>query len=355
MDTEHNKLEYTKELWKGHSTSQEFQAVLLYIGGDESGRPLQQSPKLQKFNLKQQTLVDYHFDMLYKNGITDIVIVTYKEIAKDVMKHPLPKEMTQYLNIKICVLREIEDSTVNAMRLISSEISQGNLIIIHGQYILDMNLKDAIAVHKIHDSDMTLVLKKQGELEEKIDSGSALEQYNLYGLSQPTKLGTPNLEVLKQSYGVYAMFNNFEASDPAGLSVHKSVLRKCPSLILRSDLNDTGVYIMRNIFTSKALKVETINFDLVKLMVNNQFKKKLQQIIGSKPEDDDTKEIDDLLIEELGSPDRAIIMAWVKDNETDIAIDMNILNNQNDSEDEGMGLEEPDSASKGEMLMSDSD
>ena len=350
-----NKLDHSKVLWANDAAvrSQEFHSVLLYTGGDESGRPLEISPKLKKFDLASKKLIDFHFETLYKNGLFDVIIVTYKDIANQIKKHPLPEHMTSKMNIKIYVLREMEDSTVTAMRLISSDLTK-SLIIIHGQYMLDMDLKDAIAVHKINDSDMTLVLKKEDELVERIRKGSPMEQFNIYGLGKK-RFGVKNtLPVLKNSYELYSMFNSFEAADQAGLSVKKSLLEKCPSasITLRADLCDTGVYIMRDLFKDKSLAIQTIDFDLVKLMVNNQFKKKLLRFIAKGSTDEDTREIDELLDSEIGQPEKAVIMAWVKSSSEDIAVDMNVLNSQNDSDDE---MENNEEGAKDSMLLDDSD
>mmetsp|Transcript_19179 Transcript_19179/g.18828 ORF Transcript_19179/g.18828 Transcript_19179/m.18828 type:complete len:108 (-) Transcript_19179:140-463(-) len=107
------------------------------------------------------------------------------------------------------------------------------------------------------------------------------------------------------------MFNNFEAEDSSGLSIHTSILKKCPSarMTLRSDICDTGVYIMRNMFTKKLEKLDSIDFDLVRFMVRNQFKKKLRDVIGRNQPDEDTAEIDDLLDVELKLKDKITIIA----------------------------------------------
>lgn len=251
--------------------TQDFHSVLLYTGSDESGRPLQISPKLKKLGLGEKTLLEYHFDTLFKNKLYDIVIVTNKDIAKDIMKFPLSKDMIAKFNVQLHVLSDDEDksqdykcswkeSTVKAMQLINSQLTK-DLIIFHGQYLVDLNLNDAISIHKINSADMTLVLKKQSDLDERAKKSALNEQFNVYGLGH-------------SSNEVYAMFNSFEADDSSGLSVTKSILKKCPGarINLRSDLSDTGVYIMRNIFSKPLLGIETIDFDLVKLMVNNQYK-----------------------------------------------------------------------------------
>mmetsp|Transcript_29208 Transcript_29208/g.33437 ORF Transcript_29208/g.33437 Transcript_29208/m.33437 type:complete len:138 (+) Transcript_29208:270-683(+) len=137
-------------------------------------------------------------------------------MAKSIMKHPVSAEMTARFNIKLYVLKEMEDSTVNAMRLISSDLTK-DLIVIHGQYILDYNIKQAIAAHKIQSSDFTLVLKKKDELIEKVKKGSALNQFNIYGLEKKPKQGKKELKILQNAFGVYSMFNSFEAADPSGM------------------------------------------------------------------------------------------------------------------------------------------
>eukprot|EP00343_Euplotes_focardii_P000352 CAMPEP_0205801576 /NCGR_PEP_ID=MMETSP0205-20121125/3592_1 /ASSEMBLY_ACC=CAM_ASM_000278 /TAXON_ID=36767 /ORGANISM="Euplotes focardii, Strain TN1" /LENGTH=183 /DNA_ID=CAMNT_0053066517 /DNA_START=360 /DNA_END=911 /DNA_ORIENTATION=+ len=174
------------------------------------------------------------------------------------------------------------------MKYIADDLTK-DLIIFHGQYLIDLNLRDAIATHKINSSEITLVLKKTSDLDLKAKKSANEEQFNIYGIG-------------KDNNEVYAMFNSFEAADTDGLSIHKSVLKRCPGsrITLRSDLNDTGVYIMRNIFTNPLENIETIDFDLIKLTVNNQHKKKLRTIIGQNEPDEDTKEIDELLDEELG-------------------------------------------------------
>ena len=222
-----------------------------------------------------------------------------------------------------------------------------------------MTLKDAIATHKIHNSDMTLVLKQQDELNEKVKKGASLEQFSIYGLGQKHKNDKNSIDLFKHSYEVYSMFNSFEAADPAGLSINKNILKKCPAswINLRADLNDTGVYIMRNIFKEKTLKIQMIDFDLVKLMVNNQFKRKLLKYIGKEYDDNDTKEIDDLLNKEISTEDRVVVMAFVKDNTTDIAVDWNIIENQVDSDEDALdsGEDETKPGASGDNMLIDSD
>lgn len=80
-------------------------------------------------------------------------------------------------------------------------------------------------------------------------------------------------------------------------------------LTLRSDLCDTGIYIMRNLFKGKLMDIQTIDFDLVRFMVNNQFKQKLLSFIDKQVEDEDTKEIDDLLDKEINQETKVVIIA----------------------------------------------
>jgi len=327
---------------------QEFQVVLLYTGGDESGKPLEIHPKLKDFDLKEQCVLDYHFQTMYKNGLFDIVIVAPKKISKDIMKHPLSEEMTEKMNIRLFILKDIEDSTVQAMRIISKELTK-DLIIVHGQYLIDMDLKDAIATHKIHDADATLVLKKRGELDEKLSKSCMFDQYNIYGLSESRHSSKSSLKIIRNSHEVNAMFNNFEAADSAGLTLSKSVLKKWNNnhINFRADLNDTGVYIMRNLFQEDLGPIEMIDFDLVKMMVN-----KPSKLIGARAEDEDTKDIDDFLKVELAHPNKTIVMACVKDDPDDIWVSMVTLNVQEDSDENGG--DEPTSSTL-EIVLTDSD
>lgn len=323
--------------------------MLLYTGSDESGKPLEISPKLNKLGLKEKWIFEYHLDTLIKNKLYDIVIVTVKgdpleielakkKVSKYLSKLSLPQEICAKLNLVLYTLKEEEDSTVRVMKLIAESLTK-DLIIFHGQYLIDLDLKDAIALHKINSAEMTLVLKKQSELDERAKKSTNQEQFNIYGLG-------------KESNEVYAMFNSFEAGDSNGLSIHTSVLKRCPStrIILRSDVSDTGVYIIRNLFKNSLPKIEMIDFDLVRLMVNNQYKSKLRDVIGWIEPDKDTEEIDDLLNDELKLNKKVTIMAWIKE-EDEIALDMNIVNNQNDSDEEDM----TEGDQNKEMMMTDSD
>jgi hypothetical protein len=287
MDSDtNNKLDFVKTLLPNSTaeSDQQFHCVLLYTGTDQSGKPLEQNLNLENYGLECQTLLDYHFQTLFKNSLFDICIVAYKEIATGIMKHTLSKEMMKVMNIRIFVLEQMEDSTINAMKLISPHLTK-ELLIIHGNFLIDMNLKDAIAVHLLNDSDMTIVLKKQGELEKQIskqnadNSSTKSTQFNIYGLAKNESRSSS--EIVKSSFEVYAMFNNFEVVDTSGLSVSRKILRKCPSgnILLHSDLNDTGVYILPNIFPSLP-DLETIEFDLVKMMVNGQHKRKLTRMLN---------------------------------------------------------------------------
>ena len=238
----------------------------------------------------------------------DIVIVAVKKevfethltttnFSEYLEKISVPKETIEKLNVKLYALKYKEESTVRSMQLIADDLTK-DLIIFHGQYLIDLNLKDAIATHKINSAEMTLVLKKENDLDIRAKKTAISKQFNIYGIG-------------KEVNEVYAMFNSFEANDTQGLSIHSSVLKKCPlsRMTLRSDLSDTGVYIMRNIFKNPLEDIEMIDFDLVKLMVNNQYKKKLRDLIGGNEPDEDTQEIDELLDEELGIVNKVTIMA----------------------------------------------
>ena len=188
MNQSENKLDFSKVLLPNkHSVhDQEFHWVLLYCGEDDENNPVEINPMLKKMNLPEKTLLDYHLEMLFNNKLYDIVIVTYKDLAKKIMKYPLTKEMSSKFNIKIFVLKQAEDSPVNAMRIISSDLTK-DLILIHGEYVLNINLKDAIAAHKIESSDLTLVLKTNDDFLEKAKKNSSFDQYNLYGLGVKEK------------------------------------------------------------------------------------------------------------------------------------------------------------------------
>lgn len=116
------------------------------------------------------------------------------------------------------------------------------------------------------------------------------------------------------------MFNQFEAADDSGLSIKRSVLkhlhksnRGSSMCKLRSDINETGVYIINNWVTNllkdTSLLIENISYDLVKLVVNNQFKKKLL-----KYKSQELSEIDEVLAGELNTYSAAIFVVEAKSN-----------------------------------------
>lgn len=325
--------------------------MLLYTGTGESKSCLEIGPKLKKLELKEKPLLQYHLEMLVQNKLFDIAIVTVKghplekefkssRISKYLTKLGMAKEVIAKLNITMYVLKEEEDSTIQAMKLIADKLTK-DLVIVHGQYLLNLNLLDALALHKINSSEMTLILKKQSELDERAKKKALNDTFNIYGIGKDTPF-------------VYSMFNNFEATDSKGLSVHTSILKKCPSarMTLRSDICDTGVYIMRNIFRNPLEKLDSIDFDLVRFMIRNQFKRKLRDIIGSNQPDEDTLEIDELLDEELETQNKVVITACIKEAK-EIALEMNDVNGQPDSDDEGFGVEED--GGNQQMTFSDSD
>ena len=334
MNQSENKLEFSKVLLPNKEAvlTQEFHWVLLYCEDDGDFEPTKVNPMLSKVDLPEKTLLDYHLEMLYNNKLYDIVIVTHKDLAKSIMKYPLTKEMSSKFNIKIYVLNETEDSTINAIKLISSDLSK-DLIIIHGQNVLSINLADAIAAHKIQSSDFTVILKSNDEVLDKIKKNSSFNQYNLYGLGNKEK--EENIFILNHTFNLYTMFNSFEAAD--SMTFKRKVLEKFPSkgISLRADLNDTGVYITKNLFKNMPSSIQTIDFDLVKLMANNQFKKKLLSFIGKDSEaDEDTFALDSFVESETWTEQKAVVIAYINDNPDELAVNCNFINNQINEDDE---------------------
>jgi hypothetical protein len=80
--------------------------------------------------------------------------------------------------------------------------------------------------------------------------------------------------------------------------------------------------------------------------------KKLLDVIGKREEDEDTQEIDDLLESEIKKNDKVVIMACIK-GPREISLDMNIVNNQIDSDEEGITADEDGSGQQ--LALSDSD
>ena len=158
MEEFSNKLDFSRVLVNNKHAlhSQEFQTILLYCNSDRGGRPTDVNKDLELVGLKVQPLIQYHFDILSKNNLLDVHIVAYKSIAKKIMKYPLAQEMISKMNIKIHVLQETDEPS-NALKLIIKEITK-DFIVFHGHYYLELSLKEAIASHKINDSDMTMVL-----------------------------------------------------------------------------------------------------------------------------------------------------------------------------------------------------
>ena len=140
-------------------------------------------------------------------------------------------------------------------------------------------------------------------------------------------------------YELYSMYNSFEAAD--SMQLKRSILEKLPwkGMTLRADLNDTGVYIMRNFFKNIPSSIQTIDFDLVKLMTNNQFKRKLLNLIRKdSPINDDTDFIDSLVNSETKDQEKAVIITYINDNPDELAINSSILNSQGNEE--GMDSDE---------------
>lgn len=102
----------------------------------------------------------------------------------------------------------------------------------------------------------------------------------------------------------------------------------------------SGVYIFKNwvlnLLKEKELDIVTVDFDLVKLLVNNQFKKKLLKYKRAQATDPDTIEIDDVLDEELLADQNSISnRVYIKSNNKDVIVDANeILRIKETAEDE---------------------
>lgn len=80
--------------------------------------------------------------------------------------------------------------------------------------------------------------------------------------------------------------------------------------------------------------------------------KKLLDVIGTREQDEDTQEIDELLESEVKTNDKVVIMACIK-GPKEISLDMNIVNNQIDSDEEGITADEDGSGQQ--LALSDSD
>ncbi len=162
-----------------------------------------------------------------------------------------------------------------------------------GDVLVDIPLSNVIDQHNLNDNSMTVVLKEIDLAQKpKFKGGEVPETYDIFGLSDfsNNQLKDPDSESAASGPGQLrrVVFKTNSATNSAmPLNVKASLLRKCHSMIIRTDLADAGLYIckywivklLEDLEKDHEIEHSSLEDELITFLALNQYKKKLAKYV----------------------------------------------------------------------------
>lgn len=215
--------------------------------------------------IANRPLLFYQFDLLQCSSATQVLVVTPHDylaaLSKAIGNYGSEKGPDSTLSIDIVVADEMMGSA-DGLRAVADRI-RGDFICMCADVISQFSLGELVRRHKIHASDITMILaalpseepdKKGGVKKVKVDEEDL--EFNGVCTDGRVVIKTQATEV-----------------DSESIKLSKPLLHRFNSLKLRSDLMDMGVYVMSRWileFLTFNKKISSIRMDLVPYLVKRQ-------------------------------------------------------------------------------------
>eukprot|EP00742_Colponemidia_sp_Colp-10_P004043 GILJ01004313.1.p1 GENE.GILJ01004313.1~~GILJ01004313.1.p1 ORF type:complete len:431 (-),score=66.67 GILJ01004313.1:51-1343(-) len=243
----------------------EFQAVILAGGEGARLYPLAEDIPKSLLPIANRPLLSFQLELLERSGFQEVIVVTVKTIQEKIENY-IAETYKGKINIELVALDDY-CGTADALRHIKDKIKT-DFIVISGDLVTDVFIHHIADLHRISDSSMTVLLKKQAPLPP----------------GTPKKKGEAHifdyigLDETRTRLLLMGASSDVEAD---GLSISKALLQKFPNLCISSHLLDAHFYIFKpwvlELLEEKQ-KISSIKDELVPYLISKQFSASLKEL-----------------------------------------------------------------------------
>ena len=207
--------------------------------------------------------------MLQKNNLRDVSLVVLKKHKNEIKRMFEEEEVkaAKKMNIELIVISLNEDNNDTGAIILktldeANQIRKENLVLLSGDIILDQDLSETLDNFLINDGDFLSFFREFGSTEREVSAkGSTTSVNKIYGISENGR----ELVTVFDEEGAFKL--------------KKDVMRHYPGkIILRTDLEDTSLYLMKRWLIrviNKDTMIDSIRFDLLPFLTKNQYKRQL--------------------------------------------------------------------------------
>ena len=185
--------------------------------------------------------------------LAEVIIVTPREYETHFTEFLSHYARSSSMSIDLVPVDDMMGS-VDGLCAVSDRI-RGDFIVVRSDFVSQFCLGELVSMHRMNSSDVTMLLTSVKSADVKKDEMDE----ELMGVCDDGRV------VLK----------TFTNDIDEAVFLPKPLLQKCPTLSLRSDLTDVGVYVMSHwvmeLLLMTSTKMASVQSDLVPFLVRRQF------------------------------------------------------------------------------------
>lgn len=243
----------------------EFQAIVLACEEGSDVFPLAVDLPKPLLPVVNKPLLSYQLNLLQKAEFSRVMVVTLKEHAIQVGK--FISEEFEGLSVDMEIVEQVE-GTLDALRQVKDKIVT-DFVLISGDLVTEASIHDLADVHRLRDASVTMLLKESAgmgkdDIKKTRKASSGVVSY--FGAIRDRKN--------KRSRHSRIAFMK-TASQDTPIEISKSLLKREPEILIRTDLEDAHMYIFRHwvldLLDTKR-KMSSIQDDFIPYLVNLQYR-----------------------------------------------------------------------------------
>ncbi|TSM20232.1 Translation initiation factor eIF-2B subunit gamma [Bagarius yarrelli] len=281
----------------------ELQAVLMAAGGGSRMMDLTYNTPKPLLPVGNKPLIWYPLSLLERAGFEEVIVITTKDVQKALSSEQQRLDVKMKLDV-VCIQEEADMGTADALRHIQRKIKardtiRTDILVVSCDLITDVVLHEVVDLFRAHNATLSMLMSRRHEFTETVP-----------GQKGKNKAGEQRDFVGVDVTGKRLLFMANEADLEDGLVIRKTIMRKHPSMIIKTGLLDAHLYCFKRSvvdFLVDNKSITSLRGELVPYLVRKQFTKDLNiQTIGNQAEQNQKKEANTSL-EILSSKDEGLL------------------------------------------------
>lgn len=237
----------------------------------------EESPKCL-LKVANKPILAYQLEFLERNKINEINIITNRKFYQKISDY-LYGEYRGNVKFEILTTNKSLES-LELFQFIKSKITMNNFIVISGDSILDFKINSFMDHHILNESLVSLLLCKDEQkfANQRLKHLNSEIEVNIFGLHGKSE------DSFKQLVYHSMFYDDNQTQNEEKIKISKKLLTNCPDFDLVYNFDDVHFYMFnRKIYNllddEKVKKLSLIKTDLIPFLINNQFNRKLRNLV----------------------------------------------------------------------------